>query len=33
MRAEPPDRLTERVWQMLAAAHTSPLSRNEVLAA
>jgi hypothetical protein len=30
MHAEPPDRLTERVLQMLAAARTSPLSRDEV---
>lgn len=29
---EPPDRLTERVLQMLAAAHTSSMSRDEVRA-
>lgn len=30
MHAESPDRLTERVLQMLAAARTSPMSRDEV---
>ena len=30
MCAEPPDRLTERVLQLLAAARTSPMSRDEV---
>lgn len=30
MRAEPSDRLTERVLQMLAAARTSTMSRDEV---
>ena len=28
---EPPDRLTERVLQMLAAARTSPMTREEVM--
>ena len=30
MRAEPPDRLTERVLQMLAAARASSMSREEM---
>lgn len=32
MRAELPDHLTERVLQMLAAARTSPMSREEASA-
>lgn len=29
MRAEPPDRLTERVWQLLNAACASSMTREE----
>ena len=29
MRAEPPDQLTQRVWQMLAAARTSAMTHEE----
>lgn len=29
MRAEPPDQLTQRVWQMLADAQTSVMTREE----
>jgi hypothetical protein len=29
MRVEPPDHLTERVWQMLADAQTSAMTREE----
>ena len=31
MRAEPPDQLTARMWQMLADAQTSALTREEVI--
>jgi hypothetical protein len=31
MRAEPPDHLTERVWQVLADARSSSMSRTEVM--
>ena len=27
---EPPDRLTEQVWQLLVAARTSSMTRDEV---
>ena len=31
MRAEPPDQLTQRVWQLLAEARTSPMTREAVI--
>ena len=31
MRAEPPDHLTERVWQMLADARTSAMTCEAVI--
>lgn len=31
MRAEPPDRLTERIWQMLDAARASSMTLADVI--
>lgn len=31
MRAEPPDPITAKVWQMLADARTSPMRREEII--
>lgn len=31
MRAEPPDPITEKVWQMLADARAAPMRREDVI--